>query len=98
MWIIQYLSVLGFGFTKISVLLLYKRIFVQRIFQIIVLIVGAFVVIWTVGFFFANFCTLVLSLLRLPTDVPQSIVPRFRAIGTAPPKGPRDASTNMPWL
>ncbi|KAI4178411.1 MAG: hypothetical protein LQ346_007459 [Caloplaca aetnensis] len=53
-WTLQFLSVLGFGFTKLSVILLYRRIFVSRTFRIVTWIVEGLVYAWTMGFFFLN--------------------------------------------
>ena len=55
LWIIRFLTVLAFGFTKLSVVFLYKRIFwVDKTFQIIVRWVNFVVCLWTVAFFFTN--------------------------------------------
>ncbi|KAM0802748.1 hypothetical protein BDR22DRAFT_970990 [Usnea florida] len=47
-------STLTFGLTKLSVLLLYKRIFRGALFLTFVWSMITIIVIWTVGFFFAN--------------------------------------------
>ena len=50
----QLTQTLTFGFTKLTVLLLYKRIFTGGIFKRVVHVGYAIVFAWTVGFFFAN--------------------------------------------
>lgn len=47
------LSALGLGFTKVSVILLYRRIFRTPIFQRICLVYIGVVIVWTISFFFA---------------------------------------------
>ncbi|KAJ6036380.1 hypothetical protein N7540_000659 [Penicillium herquei] len=47
------LSVLGLGTTKISIILLYRRIFRTPVFQRICLVYLGVVVAWTIAFFFA---------------------------------------------
>ncbi|KAJ5523591.1 hypothetical protein N7513_013135 [Penicillium frequentans] len=47
------LSVLGLGFTKVSVILLYRRIFRMPIFQRICLGYIVVIIAWTIAFFFA---------------------------------------------
>lgn len=50
----QLTQTLTFGLTKLTVLLLYKRIFTGDIFRKAVYVGYAVVFVWTVGFFFAN--------------------------------------------
>ncbi|MCJ1313247.1 hypothetical protein MMC25_006924 [Agyrium rufum] len=53
-WAVQIFSVLGPGFTKLSILLFYQRIFVGKVFNVLTWIAFAITFAWTVGFFFAN--------------------------------------------
>ncbi|KAL6721772.1 hypothetical protein ACLMJK_000877 [Lecanora helva] len=50
----QLTQTLTFGFTKFTVLLLYRRIFTGEVFRKVIYVAYALVFIWTVGFFFAN--------------------------------------------
>ena len=51
----QFLCFPAEGFAKLSVLCLYKRIFLGKYFELIVKVLIAVVVIWTIGFFVAMF-------------------------------------------
>ena len=50
----QLTQTLTFGFTKLTVLLLYRRIFTGEVFRKAIWVGYAIVFSWTVGFFFAN--------------------------------------------
>ncbi|KAK3178291.1 hypothetical protein OEA41_000424 [Lepraria neglecta] len=50
----QLMQTLTFGFTKLAVLFLYKRIFVGKVFSITVWTMIGIVIVWTISFFFAN--------------------------------------------
>ena len=76
LWVVQWTAALGEGLTKISILLLYKRIFLGKTFIVSTSIVMALCVTWTISFFFSNFCTsterppnvqILTNLSRLPT-------------------------------
>ncbi|KAH7413886.1 hypothetical protein DE146DRAFT_750076 [Phaeosphaeria sp. MPI-PUGE-AT-0046c] len=55
MWIVVILGILSIGLIKLSVLLLYRRLFnVSRIFNIYSAVLIALTVFWTVGFLAAN--------------------------------------------
>ena len=48
------LTVLAFGFTKLSVLFFYKRVFRGKTFDVFLWAMWALVFVWVVGFFFAE--------------------------------------------
>ena len=47
-------TVLTFGFTKLAVLLFYKRVFKGTAFQVSIWIMIVLTFVWTVGFFFSQ--------------------------------------------
>lgn len=53
-WAIQLLSLGTLTFTKVSILLFYRRIFRGRLFDYLVLTLGAVVAAWGISFFFAT--------------------------------------------
>ena len=56
-WIIQFLSIPAFGFTKISVIFFYRRIFVcVKRFLDITKWFAIFIAVWTTCFFFLGIC------------------------------------------
>lgn len=55
MWIVVILGILSIGLIKLSVLLLYRRLFnVSRIFNIYSAVLIVLTVLWTIGFLAAN--------------------------------------------
>ncbi|MCJ1447904.1 MAG: hypothetical protein MMC23_008416 [Stictis urceolatum] len=54
LWVGQWLSALAVGFTKISILFLYRRIFLGKVFLITTNIMVIISVVWTIAFVFAN--------------------------------------------
>ena len=48
------MSIVAYGTIKLGVLLLFRRIFVGKIFRIVSISMLAFVSLWTITFFFAN--------------------------------------------
>jgi len=53
-WVLQLLTTLGPGFTRTSIMFLYRRIFVGRVTHINIWVFIAINIIWTIGFFFGN--------------------------------------------
>ncbi|KAJ8070660.1 hypothetical protein OCU04_001031 [Sclerotinia nivalis] len=54
LWVAQFLSVPAAGFNKLSVLFLYRRIFIGKVFSAITICMIVIVSIWNVSFFLAN--------------------------------------------
>ncbi|KAI1815144.1 hypothetical protein GGS20DRAFT_545146 [Poronia punctata] len=54
LWIISFLAIPALGFTKLSVLFLYKRIFISRSFVIVSWTAIAFIIGWTITLFLIN--------------------------------------------
>ncbi|KAI0183633.1 hypothetical protein EV127DRAFT_516821 [Xylaria flabelliformis] len=54
LWVLSFVSIPSLGLTKLSVLFLYKRIFVSRTFIIVAWAVISLVIAWTISLFFVN--------------------------------------------
>ncbi|KAL8832109.1 MAG: hypothetical protein Q9191_000466 [Dirinaria sp. TL-2023a] len=53
-YVVSMTTVLTFGFTKLAVLLFYKRIFTGKVFKALIWVMIVLSFVWTVGFFFSQ--------------------------------------------
>lgn len=79
----QWLVVLAPGLTKMSVLLLYRRIFLGKVFRITTWILLVSSSVWTIGFFFGNICKFQIEIAQGLFNRPSSLHPDPRILGLA---------------
>lgn len=74
LWVIQWTAALAEGLTKVSIVLLYRRILLGKFFIISTWFMMGLSLIWSITFFCANFCTAMIPCHGPIAYVPQLLV------------------------